>query len=318
MPAFINWVKTHKLLVVLALVISFLLVKSHSPLETRSRLSAGIPVTTENSYVDQTANVGMSFPGAEKSIPSDTGFTPQNYQQISDSSQRVVIKESNLSLLVKNVRETGDKIINTSKQMGGYMVSVDYNNPSEQGFATVSVRVPTDRLDEALNQFRTSAIKVTSENLLGTDVTDQYQDLDQNLATLKSTRAKFEEILKKATTVQEILEVNREIINLEQQIDFTTGQKMALADNARLTKITIFLSTDELALPYTPDKVFRPDVVFKLAVRSLLSTIQSFAELIIWIGVFAVIWVPIILLIIAVKKWRRAGTPTNQKSSMPK
>lgn len=259
-------------------------------------------MTTESNYSDPNSNVGMMAP-AEKSMTGDMGIPPQNYQQLSDSSQRVVIKESNLSLLVKNVRETGDQIVNTAKTMGGYMVQVNYNNPSEQGFATVSVRVPTDRLDDALSQFRASAIKVTSENLLGTDVTDQYQDLDQNLATLKATRAKFEEILKKATTVQEILEVNREIITLEQQIDYATGQKMALADNARLTKITIFLSTDELALPYTPDKVFRPDVVFKLAVRSLLSTIQSFAELMIWLGVFAVVWVPVIIIAVLIKRW---------------
>lgn len=185
------------------------------------------------------------------------------------------------------------------------MVQINYNNPNEQGYATVSVRVPTDRLDEALNQFRASAVKVTSENLLGTDVTEQYQDLDQNLTTLRATRTKFEEILKKATTVQEILEVNREIISLEQQIDYATGQKMAISDNARLTKITLFLSTDELALPYTPNKVFRPDVIFKLAVRSLLSTVQSFAELVIWAGVYALIWVPILIVFIIIKRRMR-------------
>ncbi len=266
-------------------------------------------MTTESNYSDPNSNAGMTAPSAGKSFTGDVGIPPQNYQQISDSTQRVVIKESNLSLLVTNVRETGEKIVNTAKTMGGYMVHVNYNNPSEQGFATVSVRVPTDRLDEALREFRASAIKVTSENLMGTDVTDQYQDLDQNLTTLRATRAKFEEILKKATTVQEILEVNREIINLEQQIDYATGQKMALSDNARLTKITIFLSTDELALPYTPDKVFRPDVVFKLAVRSLLSTIQSFAELLIWAGVFAVIWVPLIIVAILIKRWSQKSKP---------
>lgn len=302
----INWVKTHKLLVILALIIAYLLQNSPvSPLEPRSRPGLGIQATDEINYSNSGANVGMTAPSAGKSFTGETGFPPQNYQQLSDSSQRIVIKESNLSLLVKNVRETGDKIVNTAKGMGGYMVQINYNNPNEQGYATVSVRVPTDRLDEALNQFRASAVKVTSENLLGTDVTEQYQDLDQNLTTLRATRTKFEEILKKATTVQEILEVNREIISLEQQIDYATGQKMAISDNARLTKITLFLSTDELALPYTPDKVFRPDVIFKLAVRSLLSTVQSFAELVIWAGVYALIWVPILIVFIIIKRRMR-------------
>lgn len=297
----INWIKTHKFILLLVLVIAYLLRNSYSP---------PIPLRSNQTFeaTDQSLSTGASSP-MEKSFAPDIGIVPPNYQQVSDSSQRVVIKESNLSLLVKNVRETGDKIISTAKGMGGYMVSTSYNNPSEQAYATISVRVPTDKLDQALSQFRSLAVKVTSENLVGTDVTQEYEDLDQRLETLNATKTKFDEILKRATTVTEILEVNRELINLQQQIDYTTGQKMALSDNARLTKVTLFLSTDELALPYTPDKVFRPDVVFKLAVRSLLSTIQSFAEFLIWGVVFAVIWVPLVVVVILIKRFRQKSKP---------
>ncbi len=315
-----NWIKTHKLLVILALLIAYLLQNSAPPIGLRSVSNLELPTTSRNNYSDSNPNMGLAAP-ADNSTFSKTGITSQNYQQVSDSSNRVVIQESNLSLLVKDVKETGNRIIGFAKSTGGYMVSASYNSPSESAFATVSVRVPTDRLDEALNQFRELSIKVTNENLVGTDVTQEYQDLDQRLATLNATKTKFDEILKKATTVQEILEVNREIINLEQQIDYATGQKMALADNARLTKITLFLSTDELALPYTPDKAFRPGVVFKLAVRSLLSTVQDFAEFLIWAGVFSLIWIPLILIVIIVKKHfnksrPRSNTPPSTQSKL--
>lgn len=304
----ISWIKNHKLLVVLALVIAYLLFNSsRSPIGLRSRSGIGMPGTTESNYSDSSASVGMTAP-AGNTMYNKTGVTAQNYQPISDSASRVVIQESNLSLLVKDVKETGNKIIYLAKSTGGYMVNASYNNPSEQAFGTVSVRVPTDQLDQILQEFRGFAVKVTNENLIGTDVTQEYQDLDQRIETLSAVKAKFDEILKKAVTVDEILRVNQEIINLEQQIDSATGQKMAISDNARLTKITLFLSTDELALPYTPDKVFRPDVVFKLAVRSLLSTVQSLAELVIWVGVYALIWIPIIIAFIIIKRRMRPNS----------
>ena len=165
--------------------------------------------------------------------------------------------------------------------------------------------MPTNKLDEALAFIRSLSIKVTSENLVGTDVTDEYIDIEGRLATLRKTQARFEEILDKAISVQDILTVQRELISLQDQIDTLIGQKESIENNAKLTKITVYLSTDELALPYAPDKAFRPNIVFKLAVRSLLSSLRSGAQAAIWIGVYSVIWAPIVLGFIAYKRLRK-------------
>jgi len=42
--------------------------------------------------------------------------------------------------------------------------------------------------------------------------------------------------------------------------------------SAKLTKITVYLSTDELSLPYAPTNQWRPLVIVKEAFRSLIST----------------------------------------------
>jgi hypothetical protein len=189
---------------------------------------------------------------------------------------------------------------------------VSYNRPTESPFAAITIRIPTAKLDDALNYIRSLSIKVTSENLVGTDVTDEYVDIEASLATLGKTKEKFEEILEKVITVTDILTVQRELISLQQQIDALIGQKKSIENNAKLTKITVYLSTDELALPYAPDKAFRPNVIFKLAVRSLLNTFRAGAETGIWIGVYSVIWAPIILGFIAYKKLRK-----KQKEKVP-
>ena len=303
----INWIKRHKFILLLALVLAILLNNSgRNPIGLKPAINYDAPYgTTEQSF-----STGIDAQSSQPSR-SSIGFAPPSFEKVSDSSQRVVIQNSSLSLLVKNVRETGDKILSTTRSLGGFMVDLNYNNPSEQGFATITVRVPTEKLDQALSEFRSYSVKVTSENLMGTDVTEQYEDLDQRIATLKKTKAKFESILDDAKEIDDIIRVNQEIINLEQQIDFATGQKLGIEDNARLTKITIYLSTDELALPYTPDEAFRPDVIFKKAVRSLLSTVQNGGELLIWLGVYSVIWIPIVLIIIVIKKRKRKITDTS-------
>ena len=291
----INWVKTHKLIGFLILAIVVLLLKDDLPLLSKRYTSVeelGRPIPD--------SLVSESVPDFSLDISTQT---PQ------DTTERIVIKNSNLSLLVKDVREAGDQILEFIKNKGGFMVTTSYNRPDESPFATITVRVPIDGLDASLDYFQSLAIKVVSENLVGRDVTEEFTDIESRLTTLEKTKVKFESILEKATKVQKILTVQREIINLQRQIDSLKGQRKALEQNAKLTKVTIFLSTDELALPYTPDKSFRPNVVFKKSVRSLLGALRIGGEALIWTGVYSVIWGPALITFFIYRRWRKRKQP---------
>lgn len=295
----INWIKTHKLTVVLFIIIIYLY----------SRNNVVIPfgryTTLQNTSYPQTSlppmGMGEYAPEFSKSMAVED-FNP--------SANRVVIQESNMSLLVEDVRVIGDQILAFVKNSNGYMVYTSFTRPTESPFASITVRVPTDKLDEALSYFKNLAVKVTSENLVGTDVTQEYTDIEANLVTLRKTKNKFEDILDKAINVQDILTVQREIINLQVQIDSLIGQQKAIEKNAELTKITVYLSTDELALPYTPDKAFRPGVVFKYAVRSLLDNLRMGAEVLIWLAVYSPVIIIAILIYIIYKRWRQRKNNT--------
>jgi len=219
-----------------------------------------------------------------------------------DVSTRLVVNDSYLSLLVNNVEETQSKIIDTAKSLGGYMVESNLANPQDNATSTVVVRVPSANFQAALRSFRGFSVKVITENLSGQDVTDQYVDNQARLDTLNKTKAKFEEILQKATAVQDILEVQRELINLQSQIDAIKGQQQYLEKNAEMSKITIYLSTDEFALPYAPSDSWRPGVIFKQAVRSVIAHVRQLGTLVIWLAVYSVVWIPLLLIFLFLKK----------------
>jgi len=214
------------------------------------------------------------------------------------TEDRLVVQESNLSLVVKSVREAVKRAVDYADSNGGYMVSSSLSQPEEAPYATLVLRVPSKSLNASLEHFRSLALKVSSENLYGHDVTDQYVDVQARLDTLAKTKSKFEEIMSQATQVQDILTVQREIINIQSQIDSLKGRQLYLEKTAELARITLHFSTDEFALPYAPTGTFRPEVIFKTAVRSLVGTFRAVARDLIWIGVYAVIWVPILLVVL--------------------
>jgi hypothetical protein len=219
-----------------------------------------------------------------------------------DSTSRLVIQDTNLSLQVKDVAAEIKSIESLTKQLGGYMVNSHLSQPESAASGNITIRIPEDKRPEALEGFKKLAVKVVSVSVYGNDVTDEYVDLGSRLLVLTKTKAKFEDIMDKAYVINDLLNVQRELISLQSQIDSLKGQQKYYEQSAKLSKVTIYLSTDELALPYAPTNEWRPAVVFKEAVRSLIGNLRNIGSLIIWLAVYSPIIIPVCLFLWYIRK----------------
>lgn len=291
----ISWVKSHKLVVLLTFIVVVLLLKDRivTPYSSLKLRQTSLP----NAGVDSGSfgSLGLGAPAMERTM-SDTIYPPTPEAPPTDAKERLVVQNSEVSLLVKDVVDSRNKIIAYAEGNGGYMVNANTSNPQDAPTAYITIRIDSGKLQAALDFFHSLSVKVVSENLTGYDVTDQYVDVEKRIAILEATKAKFNEILASAREVSDIINLNQQIINIQSQIDSHKGQQEALKQNAKLARLTVYLSTDEIALPYAPSETFRPGVIFKLAVRSLVGHLRTFATYFIWIGVYAVVWLPALVL----------------------
>ena len=270
-----EWVKSHKLVVVLALVVWWLVMQR----------GYGVMPLMQN----YGAAVREDYAMGSISLPdSGGGQLPPSTAQ-----ERMVITDTTMSVVVKDVAVAMDIIKRKTTELGGFMLDSHMSKPEENASGTISVRVPSRRLDEALAAFRAAGLRVIDERVMGQDVTDQYEDIDAKLAVLRGNKARMEEIMARATNVTEILNVQQQVFNLQSQIDQLVGRQKYLAGAADLSKVTLYLSTDEYSLPYAPSEPWRPDVVFKLAVRSLVAHLREIGSIVIWLVVYSVVWAPI-------------------------
>jgi hypothetical protein len=287
-----TWIKNHKLVVLLLLIIGFILWKNNNP----------IPLSSNSSFQLRDAASSKIAVGSGMGAAPMPLIAQDSYAPTTETTNRMVIQNSYLSLLVDNVKNTTKQILTYTTSQGGYMVNSSIDNPNDTPTATVTIRIPSKNLDTILEYFRSLSIKVVSENLTGDDVTDQYTDLNARLATLNATKAKFQDIFNQAVKIQDILDVQRELINVQSQIDAVKGQQLYLSKSAEMAKVTLYLSTDEIALPYAPSETWRPNVIFKLAVRSLISHAREIGTGLIWIAVYSVIWIPLLIIGFILKK----------------
>lgn len=299
-----EWVKTHKMFafnIVAVVIILFFLF-------SRNTRMAG-----DRYAYDSISPQLMSAPIVGGSLSkSYSGNRAPAYESVSNEipqEDRMVITNSSFSLHVKNVDNTVENIRQKTLGIGGFMVDTNIRRDAEASSARIEVRVPSDQLVEFSKYLKTLAVKVVYENITGTDITDQYVDYEERLSSLEGIKARFEEIMEEAETVDEILRVQRNIQDIQNQIDSIKGQLTYMDRSTATSKVTIILSTDVLSLPYTPVKSWRPDVVYKEAIRSLISVFRSIATLMIWLLVF----LPLVLFLIAIKitfkyllrSWRR-------------
>lgn len=304
---FWEWIKRNKLSSLLLGVILFYILRSFISSSgvnyPASRISS--PPMMDSTY---NASRGMTVPGGVSYTEMMQKVSPVS--SIDTSTQnRLVQKESSLSLLVGDVRSTADTVIKQAEGMGGFMIQSTFSNPGESPSGSISVRVPASNLASYLDILRKQSIRVVSEQLSGTDITDQYKDIKSRLDTLNTTKAKFEAIYDKAVSIQDILEVQNRIIELQDQIDSLKGQQQYMEKSAEMARVSVYLSTDELSLPYASDTSWRPSVVFKSAVRSLVENLRGFASLLIWVSVYVVFWGPVLVIILLIRRYRRKRTP---------
>lgn len=292
MKKLFDWIKGNKLTFGLILVVLYFLFKNTpiTYLGTRGMNSLALDYAYPEEYTTSKA-IGSIAPGLGLREP-----TPQL-----DVTDRKVVTNTSLSIVVKDVVQTITQINQKTTELGGYMVNSNVTSPEEGGTGYISIRVPSEKLDEAMEAFKDYAVKVVEENVYGTDITDQYTDYEEQLRILESTKETFQNILSSATEVEDILNVQDRILNIQRQIDSIKGQLKYMDATSESSLISVNLSTDELSLPYSPS-TWRPSVVYRLAIRALVQDLRRIGNGAIWVGVYAAIWLPVLVIILLVRK----------------
>jgi len=208
-----------------------------------------------------------------------------------DVQDRLIIRTANISMVVSNVREAIDAISKYAAESEGFVVSSDVNKFDLGLSGSVTIRIPSDTFDKGVGDFKEMG-EVTSESIYGQDVTEEYVDLDAQLSNLRATEQAFVEILDRSGTIEEVLAVQKEIQNVRSRIERLEGRMKYLSESARLSTITVYLSTDPGNLPIVDEgDEWKPVTVFKDAFRSLVGLGKGILNFLIWLLVYTPVWI---------------------------
>lgn len=222
------------------------------------------------------------------------------------ASERLVIQNANLTIVVGEPGETMAAIRRMAEDMGGFVVASNLyktyrGDAGELPEATITVRVPVKRLNEALDQVKAltqSADDVKAETISGQDVTKEYTDLRSRLKNLEETEAQLREIMGSATKTEDVLSVYRELTGIREQIEVIKGQIQYYEEAAALSSIAVLIQAKASIQPLEIGG-WQPGGVVRESIQALVTALQGLAD----IGIRLVLFVLPLALIVFFPLW---------------
>lgn len=156
----------------------------------------------------------------------------------SEVIERKLIRSGNIYLQVSSLEDSAAALEAWVSKYNGYVSSSNqYSNSNN-----FTVRIPAEKFDEAMNSI--SGIgKVKSRSVQAEDVTDSYYDLKTRLETKKLLREKYNQYLKKAENIKDLMEIERNLNNVISEIESMEGRLKLLTNQIDYSTISIYMET---------------------------------------------------------------------------
>ncbi|MFL6375298.1 MAG: DUF4349 domain-containing protein [Pyrinomonadaceae bacterium] len=187
--------------------------------------------------------------GAKRQVIDDKISLSQatNSQSPAAQNDRKIIRNGTLAIECDRPEDAQRNISDIANSNGGYVVDTEQtmSDPKSQGHDSVSmtIRVPSDKFETALDQIRSSSGKIIKESIKGDDVTEEFIDIEARLKAKQALEQQFMEIMKRANSVDDALSVQSQLADVRSDIEKIQGRKRFLENQSSLSTIKIQLQT---------------------------------------------------------------------------
>lgn len=220
-------------------------------------VSCGNTQLDENIGIDRNVMTNSSsYEGAinyssEEGVTDSGGVAGSGYTYIPDSSIMDTNKKFMRRVRVNVSIEDSEALQNTVTYMstlaGTYDGYVSYSSAELDGghdYGTVIINVPKDKVDDLLLEVqKNDSFSVTGIEDAFDDVTTQYTDTESRLHMKEVARDKYMAMLEEATSMEDIINIQRELNIILEDLEAQQSQMNRLDNKVKFTEITININS---------------------------------------------------------------------------
>ncbi len=154
---------------------------------------------------------------------------------------RKLIKEANLRFRTRDNAETYALIQKTIKEFEAFISDEETFSSGNQTGYNLTIRVPAEKFDTLLN-FIVSNVNIRELDNKSTrlnDVTEEFIDIEARIKIKKESIQKLTELLKQANNLTETLEIQKQLTDLQADIESIEGRLKYLTNQVNYSTIKV-------------------------------------------------------------------------------
>lgn len=151
------------------------------------------------------------------------------------TAERKLIRNAWLTVEVRDdddFKPTIERLSKMAEGRKGYVQS--------ESSTGVTLLIPTEQLDAVVLEIEKMG-KITEREITVVDATAQYVDMEIRIANLVKMRARLTELVNQSTSVEEVLQVERELARVTSELERLEGQLRVLSRNTTYATVNVTL-----------------------------------------------------------------------------
>jgi len=189
--------------------------------------------------------------------------------------KKKIIKDGRLGIKVTELQKAKTAIDTLVRNMGGYYDKEDLTNNDYTSDYDLKIRIPSDKFEAFIAKIESGGNVVSYKTIEARDVTDQFIDLQTRLTNKQKYMGRYQELLKSAKSIKDILDLQEKIRALEEEIESTTGKLKYMNDQVNYSTLDLNISQKK-DFKYTPEQRANVSEKIKQSVVGGLLTFCSF------------------------------------------
>jgi len=242
-----------------------------------------------NAYAPAAASGGAAAAGQPSSAPQGAETSGPKAQLAQD--ERQIVKTGEITLEVDNVANALARVRAMAVELGGYVGGAQAGTLDQS--ATVMLRIPAPRFDDALTRLHEIGSKVLVEATHEEDVTAAVVDLEARLKNLRASEAQYRVLVARATKIEDILAVQSRLDEVQGQIEQLSAQLKQLSNQADLSTLTVTLQPRAQPIQ-AASSTWDPGETASNAASALLQIGQALGTIGIWL---AIVGLPVVIVL---------------------
>ena len=220
---------------------------------------------------------------------------------------RKLIYQANLSIEVEDHKQAYAGVQELVAKYGGYISEDQFQTSSYNHHRLLVIRVPVEQYFALLTDLEGVAAKVKEKQAYASDVTEEWVDIEARLKNKRAAEERYLEILKKAKTIEEILQVEDKLRRVREEIEAKEGRLKYLRDRVAIS--TIRLTIDQpIEYSYEPEE--RPGFFARL-LTSLDHGWSGLLSFILGLSTLWPLWIIIALIVYGIRRYIKSRKKKN-------